>query len=199
MPLGFASKSHGVVAFGYFNIETDLLLLEQQFFFADRFCRGVVELAEAGTGEQGEQEAWVAGWCIDKRARIGNLQGAIAGVDLTGFIGATYRLYPFPDRTEDFKQSPAGDQAQAQMTKLITAFAAERPIRLAWNTAADTVSVGEVVFEQRAFRDLVAYVERGGYPRYRDERRPSYVQQMMERLTELRSPWLPPPTTQRSS
>jgi hypothetical protein len=38
MPLDFESLSHGTVAFGFFNIESDLLLLERSFFFASEFC-----------------------------------------------------------------------------------------------------------------------------------------------------------------
>ncbi|MBC8441147.1 MAG: hypothetical protein H8D87_15855 [Deltaproteobacteria bacterium] len=37
MPLSFTSKSHGNIAFGFFNIESDMLLLEKYFFFADGF------------------------------------------------------------------------------------------------------------------------------------------------------------------
>lgn len=33
MPLSFESRSHGPVAFGFFNIESDMLLLERTFFF----------------------------------------------------------------------------------------------------------------------------------------------------------------------
>ncbi len=32
MPLSFESRSHGPVAFGFFNIESDMLLLERTFF-----------------------------------------------------------------------------------------------------------------------------------------------------------------------
>ena len=34
MPLSFESQSHGQVAFGFFNIASDMLLLERYFFFA---------------------------------------------------------------------------------------------------------------------------------------------------------------------
>jgi hypothetical protein len=39
MPLAFESLSHGAIAFGFFNIETDFLLLERYFFFADSFYK----------------------------------------------------------------------------------------------------------------------------------------------------------------
>ncbi len=38
MPLLFNSLSHGVVSFGFYNIETDGLLLGQHFFFCTDFC-----------------------------------------------------------------------------------------------------------------------------------------------------------------
>jgi len=38
MPLAFDSSSHGKIAFGFFNIETDMLLLENYFIFATQFC-----------------------------------------------------------------------------------------------------------------------------------------------------------------
>ena len=45
MPLAFDSLNHGTIAFGFFNIEIDMLLLENLFFFADRFCGAVAELS----------------------------------------------------------------------------------------------------------------------------------------------------------
>ncbi len=32
MPLSFRSENHGNIAFGFFNIESDMLLLENYFF-----------------------------------------------------------------------------------------------------------------------------------------------------------------------
>jgi hypothetical protein len=46
MPLSFESLSHGTIAFGFFNIETDMLLLEQYFLFADAFCHHLGEIPE---------------------------------------------------------------------------------------------------------------------------------------------------------
>ena len=37
---------------------------------------------------------------------------------------------------------------------------------------------------------LVAYVDRGGYPRWRDELRPPYVSEMVESLRESESRWV---------
>ncbi len=34
MPISFPSKSHGQIPIGFFNIETDMLLLDRYFFFS---------------------------------------------------------------------------------------------------------------------------------------------------------------------
>jgi hypothetical protein len=44
-PLLFESVSHCGLAFGFFNIETDMLLLDDYFFCASDFCRHVTDLA----------------------------------------------------------------------------------------------------------------------------------------------------------
>jgi len=48
MPLVFESLSHGKIAFGFFNIKTDMILLEHYFLFARGFCRSLPEAAEKG-------------------------------------------------------------------------------------------------------------------------------------------------------
>ena len=50
MPLAFESLSHGTVAFGFFNIESDMLLLDRYFFFAGDFCDCVTALAAPPQG-----------------------------------------------------------------------------------------------------------------------------------------------------
>ena len=194
MPLAFQSSSHGRVAFGFFNIETDMLLLEQRLFFADAFCAAVVELARAVQADSSAQSPCsieVEGWTIDSPQRLGNLHGAIAGVDLSGFIGASYARYPFPSRPEDFKQSPRGNRTQDVLREMVAQYAVERPIRFESRVATTTVSIDEILFSESVFAELVAYVERGGYPQYRDGRRPSYVDQMSAELAALGSAWQP--------
>ena len=46
MPLAFRSISHGILPFGFFNIESDLLLLDHYFLFASNFCKNVAHIAE---------------------------------------------------------------------------------------------------------------------------------------------------------
>lgn len=105
MPLGFPSLSHGTVAFGFFNIETDLLLLDRYFLFADLFCVHISRLA--GTAGEAVEEEWDV-HRISDRARIGDLMGAIHGVRYLGFIGEVYRRFPFPKDEAEFKQRPEG-------------------------------------------------------------------------------------------
>jgi hypothetical protein len=183
VPLAFPSRSHGTVPFGFFNIESDMLLLRDLFFFADRFCEAVVTWANSPSPNQGKTR--IEGWRIADPAAVGNLHGAIAGVDLSGFIGATYRRYPFPEREEDFKQNPEGMKTQTEITTMIEGFGGPETILLAWNRDAGTVSLAEVVFTWENFPRLVAYVEQGGYPRWRDEIRPETVRVMWEAFQTL--------------
>ena len=182
MPLAFPSRSHGTIVFGFFNIETDLLLLEDLFFFADRFCRAVVEITAGAT------PIAIEGWCIEDRARIGNLHGAIAGADLGGFIGATYRRWPFPATEEGFRQDPEGSRNRAATEEMIAAFGKLETIPVAADPAAGTISIGGFVFDDWAFDSLVAYVDRGGMPRWRDEVRPDYVTEMNRSLQSSAGP-----------
>ncbi len=199
MPLAFRSLSHGTVAFGFFNIESDMLLLEQAFFFADRFCRAVVELAQAlaeARGTEGSVEGSAAidvaldGWRIDEPAEVGNLHGAIAGVDLSGFIGATYERFPFPAHPEAFKQSPKGARSQTEVTAMIERFGRPERFELSSDSSGERVRLAGIDFDGQAFAELVDYVEHGGYPRYQGERRPSYVEHMMTELVALSAPWV---------
>ncbi len=199
MPLAFRSRNRGTVAFGFFNIASDMLLLEQMFFFADRFCRAVVELAWAVDRTGGERDADVGevtfgGWQIDPLLAIGNLHGAIEGRDLSGFIGASYRAYPFPERPEDFKQSPLGDHTQPEMTEMIECYGRRERFALTCGPTGHPVRLGAYEFDQEVFAQLVDYVEHGGHPRYRNETRPDCVRHMMAELAELSAPWVEQPT-----
>lgn len=193
MPLAFQSLSHGTVAFGFFNIETHMLLLQQLFFFADRFCEAALQVAAGDT-------ATLEGWRIASCDRIGDLHGAIAGQDLSGFIGATYRAFPFPSRPEDFRQSPEGERSEPLIRQMIAEHGVPQPIALARHADGavgggplpecersapkihTAVQLGEYRFSAAGFDALLAYVARGGYPRWRDDRRPAYVERMVARL-----------------
>ena len=172
MPLAFDSTSHGIVAFGFFNIETHMLLLQELFFFADDLCAAVVQLSG------GAAEAPLPGWRIPDPVARGDLHGAIAGQDLSGFIGATYRACPFPAELEGFKQNPDGQLSREAVEEMIAPFDEAHPVSV---TCEDgRYNLGPYRFDTPGFSVLVDYVDRGGYPRWRDERRPPYVSRMME-------------------
>jgi hypothetical protein len=180
MPLSFLSRSHGMVAFGFFNIETDMLLLENLFFFCDRFCRAVVSLQEQSPSSTAE--AWMDGYRIENPALIGSLHGAIQGVDLTGFIGEVYRQFPFPLSPQGFRQKPYGETNQAIVQAIIGKFAKNESIHLTSDQKATVTIIEEFVFGQQRFAELIAYVDQGGYPRWEHGIRPGYVVKMMEKL-----------------
>jgi hypothetical protein len=188
MPLEFPSISHGVIAFGFFNIETDMLLLENLFFFADRFCKAVVVLAEQS--EETEAGVWMDGYRIKDPAMIGNLHGAIQGIDLRGFIGETYRQFPFPSNPQTFKQKPYGKENQFLIQSFIAKYGSEQRIGLLWDRQLSTVRLEEFVFSQKDFAQLIAYIDRGGYPQWQDDVRPAYVRTMMAKLAKISSPLL---------
>jgi hypothetical protein len=174
MPLAFESVSHGQVAFGFFNIESDMLLLERYFFFADDFCSLVSDMAESSP-EDGFETPWPV-YRIAKLKDIGDLQGAIHGTRHMGFIGETYRKYPFPPKPEDFKQNPEGHQTRAEFTEMVEKYAERADIQVSVNPSTGQVAMGDYVFSRESFLELVRYVWRGGYPRWRDETRPDYVE-----------------------
>ncbi len=181
MPLSFRSESHGNLAFGFFNIESDMLLLENYFFFADRFCEWMIELAVKTDSELSGIDSRV--YHITDPNDIGDLMGAIHGMQFTGFIGNLYRLFPFPEDSEDFKQNPEGNQTQGIVTSEIEKVAGEKEFIIEFSEN-NQVHLGPYVFDIKVFHELIRYVWQGGYPRYKDEIRPSYVLKMKEQIFE---------------
>ena len=187
MPLAFESLNRGTVAFGFFNIDTDLLLLQQYFLFADDFCGHILRLAE--DKEQETREALWEVYSIDDPRKIGDLMAAIHGIRYTGFIGEVYRRFPFPKREAEFKQKPEGFQNRDWMISLLEKWAARKTIPVRVDQEHETVSIGEYLFTKGVFHQLIQYVWVGGYPRWKDEIRPDYVVEMKFRLEES-SNWL---------
>jgi hypothetical protein len=181
MPLAFDSVSHGRISFGFFNIDSDMLLLQEQFFFADAFCKTLRVVASLPVGDPVEA-SW-PGWVIENPDDIGDLMGAIHGVRFTGFIGDTYRRYPFPAREEDFKQKPEGDGTQGEFREMIGAYAEPSVVPLTASPATGEAAIGPYRFTTEGFGRLLAYVWRGGMPRWRDEVRPDYVLTMAEAVS----------------
>ena len=177
MPLAFDSLSHGKIAFGFFNIETDLLLLNRYFFFASDFCRLLVEAA--GSLHEGKSEWVLSGYRLEEE-RIGNLMGAIHGFDFREFMGEVYRFYPFPQKPEDFKQNPEGFRTRSVMEQVLAKYGSTVAIPIRFPAERNEVIIGDYRFNQEFFQELLLYVWRGGYPRWRDGRQPGYVEAMKQ-------------------
>ncbi len=175
MPLLHESISHGQIAFGFFNIETDMLLLNDYFFFASDFCRHVIDLARQ-TADKPYRAAWSAH--VMPHEAIGNLHGAMAGADLSGFIGAVYRLFPFPRQAPAFKQNPDGYARREQIESLAARFAPAQRIPVMVNSHSEFIAIGNYAFNRPQFQALLNYVWLGGYPRWKDDVRPTYVIEM---------------------
>ena len=181
MPLAFESMSHGTIAFGFFNIESDILLLENYFLFATEFCRFVGDIAVQPNVE-GYKNNWPV-YVIEERETIGDLMGSIHGIRHTGFIGEVYRKFPFPKNIENFKQKAAGYQSQALIRDIILRYARQVHIPVRVAKGALEIDIGPYRFSSKVFRGLVEYVWRGGYPRWKDELRPDYVLEMKDKIT----------------
>ncbi|MEJ2725824.1 MAG: hypothetical protein P8175_14510 [Deltaproteobacteria bacterium] len=187
MPLTFKSINQGLIAFGFFNIDTDLLLLEHYFLFADDFCAYLSRLAA-----QSEQGSFETSWevhSIERREDAGDLTAAIRGVNHSGFIGKVYRRFPFPRNEEDFRQKPEGYGNRETLEKMLAKYATRKKIPVRGDMKNQTVAVAEYLFAKGVFRQLVEYVWLGGYPRWRDGVRPGYVLEA-KKVLEKTTGWL---------
>jgi len=180
MPLTFDSLSHGSIAFGFFNIESDMLLCDRYFFFADDFCENLKAIAE-GDAERSYQAQWPV-QIIESAADIGDLMGAIHGVRFSGFLGDLYRRFPFPQNPADFKQNPRGYETQSQVSEIIADYARAVEIFVAMPPGGREIKIGEYEFSRSQFQELVKYVWCGGYPRWKSEIRPAYVTALKEKI-----------------
>jgi hypothetical protein len=189
MPLAFQSLSHGEISFGFFNIESDMLLLNQYFFFASDFCNNISQLASS---DQNRNESIVTEWDVYslRLYDIGNLMGAIEGIDLRGFIGETYRLFPFPKETWAFRQNPEGYKTRKTIENVVRKHVELSKIPVVVETPGKKVAIGEYTFNKHWFHELLRYVWMGGYPRWKDEIRPRYVLDMKEAIEKSRHPLL---------
>lgn len=176
MPLAFESISHGTIAFGFFNIESDMLLLDKYFFFATDFCEAVCKMAEErdGTVIKFPFPAYV----IKNLADIGDLHGGIAGTHYSGFIGETYKKYPFPKQQIDFKQQTEGYRSRGEFERMIQSFGKSIKMVLRNSSRKDQAIVGPYVFSLPGFLQLIEYVIRGGYPGWLGGIAPDYVVKM---------------------
>ena len=186
MPLAFQSLSHGQIAFGFFNIESDMLLLEHYFLFADTFCEYLSELADNCTDTIFLKE-WAV-YDIRVPGDIGDLMGAIHGISFTGFIGEVYRRFPFPVAIADFKQNPEGNRTQSTVSRIINSYAKKVSIAFHMDAPQEHVRIGEYLFDRLNFQALLKYVWQGGYPHWKNESPPEYVLEMRRRVLGSRNP-----------
>ena len=180
MPLEFESISHGTVAFGFFNIETDMILLNHYFLFAEDFCHSIARIAESPFDEI-FKTSWDI-YLIEEREKIGNLMGAIRGIDHRGFIGEIYRHFPFPREREAFKQRPDGFKMRAEIEDMVQNYATRTAIPIRVDQKMDQIVIGEFAFRRPAFQDLIQYIWVGGFPRWKDDLMPAYVLSMKEKI-----------------
>ena len=177
MPLLFKSLNHGDVAFGFFNIETDMILLDNYFFFASDVSDHVIELASHRPDENCTM-VW-NGYILAEK-QIGNLMGAITGVDLRGFIGEVYGHFPFPCVQEEFKQHPEGYTNRELVENIARRYAPSTKIKVVTDLAAQAIRIGDYLFDKPVFKELLTYLWAGGYPRWMDGVRPGYIVRMKE-------------------
>lgn len=178
MPLSFPTLHHGTVAFGFFNIESDMLLLQQYFFFADSFCGYISSCADHETwNPEGEFEIYE----ITDPAKVGDLMGAIHGIRHIGFIGECYHKFPFPENPACFKQNPNGFKTHNLLKAMIGPYAEISTIPFI-RQDNQCVRIGDYTFNQKTFQDLLLYVGRGGYPQWKDNIKPDYVRTMEEKI-----------------
>jgi len=186
MPLAFKSSSHGTVAFGFFNVDSDMLLLQHYFFFAAEFCETISGIA--GMEGTGALKKTCKVYTIDDPENIGDLHGAIRGDHYSGFIGEIYRTFPFPEKPEDFKQKPEGYKNRSAVESIIRKYGRPSEIAVAVGREGREVSIGEYVFGKNSFHELIRYVWQGGYPKWRNETRPDYVLAMKEKILKGNHP-----------
>lgn len=182
MPLAFQSQSHGTIAFGFFNIASDMLLLERLFLFCTDFTAAVLRLRDSGS-------ASLQGFEIRNPRDRGDLMGAIHGLCYTGFIGATYRRWPFPAEPEGFRQDPGGAGTQAEVRALIAPYGVPVEIALTSDPVRGEVAIADYRFDRAGFQALLDYVWRGGYPRWRDDAPPASVREMRQATSGHWTDW----------
>ena len=186
MPLEFDTLNHGKIAFGFFNIETDMLLLENYFFFAQEFCRRISESARISSNETYGSSFDI--YLIENYRDIGNLMGAIHGVDLRGFLGEVYKLFPFPEEREKFKQNPEGFKTHIQVEKLIQKYGQKATVQLLIPATGNQIDIGGYLFSRTSFQRLIKYVWMGGFPRWKDGVGPDYVLKMKQAIEQSKRP-----------
>jgi hypothetical protein len=185
MPLLFHSLSHGEIPFGFFNIETDMILLNNYFFFASDMAENVIRLADH-EGESPHVQEWSV--YILNEGQIGNLMGAISGVVFQGFIGEVYTHFPFPHEPEKFKQNPEGYKTREFIEEIVSRYTGPSRISVEVDSSQQKITIGEYHFSKPGFHALLGYLWAGGYPRWKEAIRPPYILNMKRAAERSMSP-----------
>jgi hypothetical protein len=185
MPLTFNTVNKGEIPIGFFNIDSDMILIKNYFIFASDFCEWIGKLVSAKDDFDSDLEIYI----IENLDDIGHLMGAISGVIFTGFIGEVYKKYPFPAKREDFKQKPEGFKTQDKIEKIINNFAEKKKVKIKISKQDGTICIGEYIFSKEQFHEILMYVWRGGMPEWKNGIRPEYVNTMMKNIIASRH-WL---------
>ena len=114
--------------------------------------------------------------------------GAIHGVDLRGFLGEVYKLFPFPEAREKFKQNPEGFKTHIQVEKLIQEYGQKAIIQLLIPATGNQIDIGGYLFNRTSFQGLIKYVWMGGFPRWKDGIEPDYVLEMKQAIEQSKRP-----------
>lgn len=190
MPLLFNSLSHGVVSFGFYNIETDGLLLGEHFFFCTDFCAAIKALFEKPLDDAAN--AAFSGHVFPDPQRIGDLKGALHGSRRNGFFGEIYRMWPFSEAPEAFRQKLHCFGNREKTLALLELMATSSEIQLARKSNFQQVAIGAYHFSRREFVRLLQYVVRGGYPTWEDHNESQLPDQLrvLGRLLTQHEEWL---------
>ncbi len=186
MPLAFESLTHGTVAFGFYNIETDALLLDRLFFFCTDFCDAV--LALEGTPEEQDATVDMPGYRFDDPRQIGDFHGAMAGARHVGYMGELYLRWPFPTEPARFRQRVYGEQNRAEAEAILKKWGVPTAVPVTRREAGRRYDVGPYGFSAPGYLQLLQYVWRGGYPTwegFEEGRRPDCVAEMARRVVRL--------------
>lgn len=186
MPLGFTSLSHGDIAFGFFNVKSDMLLLQNNFFFADDFCKQITALEDSCIKDPVFK--WNV-WHISNPRNMGDFRSVLGEIRHVGFWGELYRKYPFPEHPEEFHQKPEGWKTREDVTGIIGHYGNQRQISFSVVSDKELVNIGEYCFGYDVFKELILYVWVGGYPKWQDGKRPTYVMQMKENIERSDKPF----------
>ena len=83
MPLGFNTLNYGVIPFGFFNVQIDMILCNNYFTFASDWCEWIIDWAATEPEPLVNKKMYV----VDDYREIGNLGLAIRARTLPGSSG----------------------------------------------------------------------------------------------------------------